>query len=147
MPDQSQDFSNFGRSPKTWAGESWRTMMKGKNMKTITNITYSAFAAIALACFGLLPTVRAVDPPPDGGYPNENTAEGDNALYSLTTGHDNTAIGFQALFSNTTGGGHTANGAFALFSNTSGSSNTATGVPALARNFDGDNNTANGVQA
>jgi hypothetical protein len=30
--------------------------------------------------------VQAVVPPPDGGYPNFNTAEGQNALFSLTTG-------------------------------------------------------------
>jgi hypothetical protein len=46
--------------------------------------------ALALACFGLLPATQAVLPPPDGGYPNENTAEGDFALLNLTTGFDNT---------------------------------------------------------
>ncbi len=25
---------------------------------------------VMLACFGLSPAVHAVDPPPDGGYPN-----------------------------------------------------------------------------
>ena len=58
---------------------------------------------LALACFALSPQARAVDPPPDGGYPNQNTAEGDDALFSLTTGADNTAMGFDALDSNTTG--------------------------------------------
>ena len=38
--------------------------------------------ALALACFALSPTARAVDPPPDGGYPNGNTAEGNNALFN-----------------------------------------------------------------
>jgi hypothetical protein len=28
----------------------------------------------------------AVDPPPDGGYPNQNTAEGEDSLFNLTTG-------------------------------------------------------------
>jgi len=34
---------------------------------------------------GLVPvsTTFAVDPPPDGGYPNDNTAEGQDALFSL----------------------------------------------------------------
>src|SRR5439155_559400 len=59
--------------------------------------------ALTLGCFGLSPQARAVDPPPDEGYPNQNTAEGDDALFSLTTGADNTAMGFDALDSNTTG--------------------------------------------
>ena len=49
-------------------------------------------------------------PTPDRGYPNANTAEGNGAFQSLTTGVDNTAIAFEALSSNTTGGGNTANG-------------------------------------
>jgi Galactose oxidase, central domain len=59
--------------------------------------------ALTLGCFGLSPQARAVDPPPDGGYPNQNTAEGEDALFSLTTGADNTAMGFDALYSNVTG--------------------------------------------
>jgi len=46
--------------------------------------------------------VRAVSPPPDGGYPNSCTAEGDLALFALTTGGFNTAIGNSALNHNTT---------------------------------------------
>ena len=41
---------------------------------------------VPLVCFGLLPKAQAVNPPPDGGYPGGNTAEGQNALFSLTTG-------------------------------------------------------------
>ena len=40
---------------------------------------------LMLACFALSPSAQAVDPPPDGGYPGNNTAEGDDALFSLTT--------------------------------------------------------------
>src|SRR5438094_3356024 len=58
---------------------------------------------LALAFFALLPTAQAVSPARDGGYPNQNTAEGDDALFSLTTGTDDTAMGFDALDSNTTG--------------------------------------------
>ena len=35
---------------------------------------------IGIACIGLLPGAQAVSPPPDGGYPGGNTAEGQNAL-------------------------------------------------------------------
>ena len=59
--------------------------------------------ALTLGCLGLSPQARAVDPPPDGGYLYQNTAEGEDALFSLTTRADNTAMGFDALDSNTTG--------------------------------------------
>src|SRR5256885_755703 len=70
--------------------------------------------AIALGAFALSPRVHAVIPAPDGGYPVNNTAEGDNALFSLTTGVGNTAIGNAALGANTTGRSNTATGDFAL---------------------------------
>jgi trimeric autotransporter adhesin len=63
-------------------------------VKTI--ILISAFVLAAT-------TARALNPPPNGGYPNANTAEGEDALFSLSTGSNNTAIGFEALYSNTTG--------------------------------------------
>src|SRR6267378_2653354 len=103
--------------------------------------------ALGLTCFGVLPAGRAVSPPPDGGYPNQNTAEGDNALLNLTTGANNTAIGFNALLSNTTGDHNTATGVVALLSNTTGFFNTATGAGALESNTTGPNNTATGVSA
>src|SRR4029453_7383880 len=78
---------------------------------------------LALALFALSLTAQAVDPPPDGGYPNQNTAKGEDALLNLTTGSHNTAIGFKALYSNTTGSNNTANGFNALYSNTTGGSN------------------------
>jgi hypothetical protein len=105
------------------------------------------FFALALACIALSPAARAVTPPPDGGYPNANTAEGDNALFSLTTGVGNTAIGEDALFNNTTGNFNTASGLEALFNNTNGDTNTATGFQALVDNTTGRNNTATGYQA
>jgi Chaperone of endosialidase len=102
--------------------------------------------ALGLACFALAPAARAVDPPPDGGYLNFTTAEGEDALFSLTTGEFNTAIGFHALWNNTTGSANTATGQSALFSNTTGVSNTATGDNVLFNNT-GDNNTATGESA
>ena len=106
----------------------------------------SLLIPVALICFALAPTARAVDPPPDGGYPNENTAEGQDALFSLTIGFDNAAIGFEALFQNTSGAFNTALGAHALENNTNGSSNTASGVRALANN-NGGANTATGTDS
>jgi hypothetical protein len=105
------------------------------------------WTAAALACIGLLPTVQAVDPPPQGGYPNNNTALGDNALQSLTTGSNNTALGFRALHDNTVGLSNTAVGSLALRNNRGGDRNTATGHGALFDNEAGNDNTADGYRA
>ena len=102
---------------------------------------------LLLACFALLPRAQAVLPPPDGGYPSQNTAEGDDALFNLRTGTDNTATGFEALFSNRIGNFNTATGSQALFSNTTSISNTANGAFALQGNTVGDGNTAVGLGA
>ena len=91
---------------------------------------------LALLCFGLLPRAQAVVPPPDGGYPGFNTAEGQNALFSLTTGDGNTAVGWFSLYSNAEGSFNTAIGAAALLFNT-GDQNTATGAGALLFNTTG----------
>src|SRR5438034_9583217 len=58
---------------------------------------------VALGCFALSPAALAVTPARDGGYPNQNTAEGEDALFSLMTGTDDAAMGFDALDSSTTG--------------------------------------------
>src|SRR6266568_9105492 len=79
---------------------------------------------LALAGLGLSSAARALSPPPDGGYPNQTTAEGDGALFSLTTGLGNTALGFNTLHANTTGFINTATGRNALLSNTTGAFNT-----------------------
>src|SRR5437588_5764442 len=102
------------------------------------------FIALALCCFALSPAPKAfgVSPAPDGGYPNRNTAEGDDALFSLTTGLDNTAVGFDALYNDMQGGGNTATGSLALFSNTFGGGNTGVGSGALYSNGTGSLNTA-----
>ena len=99
---------------------------------------------LALAWFALSPTSRAVDPPPDGGYPGDNTAEGTDALFSLTGGTENTALGADALYYNAGGTGNTAVGHSTLLSNTSGDDNTAIGVLALFSNTLGSHNTASG---
>ena len=102
------------------------------------------FVPLLLACLALLPIAQAVVPPSDGGYANGNTAEGTQALLSLTTGSDNTATGFQALYSNTSGGGNNAFGSQALLSNISGTRNLAVGAAALSRLTSGDSNVAVG---
>ena len=92
-------------------------------------------------------SAQAVNPPPDGGYPGGNTAEGQNALLSLSTGTYNTAVGFSSLKRNTVGTLNTAIGVNALSFNNAGRENTATGVNALYSNAIGFDNTANGVYA
>jgi hypothetical protein len=102
---------------------------------------------LALCCFALCSALRAVTPAPDGAYPGANTAEGQSALFSLTSGINNTALGFQALYHDTTGSNNAATGFRALYLNTSGVNNTATGAGTLFSNSNGNDNTANGNQA
>ena len=129
--------------------------MKNRNI-TITLLTALGFLALASI-------TEAVSPAPDGGYAGGNTAEGQNALLSLTTGTSNTAVGLSSLQSNTThrlntavgaaalllnnSDQNTATGAAALLSNMTGAFNTAEGAFALFSNTAGDNNTAVGLQA
>jgi hypothetical protein len=101
---------------------------------------------LTIVLFGLLPKARAVVPPPDGGYPGFNTAEGTSALLSLTTGSANTAVGWFSLKSLTTGGFNTGVGAGTLLLNTS-DANTAVGTAALLFNATGHDNTAVGAAA
>jgi hypothetical protein len=111
--------------------------------KRATSLFLIAMGSVWL---GLLPNVQAVMPPPDGGYAGGNTAEGQDALLSLTTGTFNTANGFFSLKSNTTGDFNIATGVDALASNTTGRSNMANGFTALRNNTTGDGNTAAGFQ-
>ncbi len=103
--------------------------------------------AVGLALLLLIPAARAVSPPPDGGYPNQNTAEGTDALFTLTSGANNTAVGFDALFSNSSGSDNTATGSNTLSSNTTGRFNTGSGSSALQSNTTGEFNTASGYHA
>src|SRR6476646_3648673 len=94
----------------------------------------SLVLVLALALLAVSPTTQALSPPPDGGYPNGNTAEGDSALANITMGFENTAIGFQALSTDTIGFRNTAVGSDALSNSTVGSINTAIGTTALFNN-------------
>ena len=58
---------------------------------------------LTLLCFTLLPRAQAVVPAPDGGYPGQNTAEGQSALLHLAGGAYNTALGWSSLGFNVTG--------------------------------------------
>ena len=104
------------------------------------NITVTIL--LALGFLALSPIAQAVSPPPDGGYPGGNTAEGTSALLGRTTGLYNTAVGIFSLLSLTDGNFCTGVGAGTLLANT-GDSNTATGAGALFSNTIGTNNTAN----
>jgi hypothetical protein len=115
-------------------------------MKNRNTVTICITILLMLACVALLPTARAVVPAPDGGYPGANTAEGQNALLSLTSGTNNTAVGWFSLKTLTTGQYDTAIGSGALSVNTA-DFNTATGAAALWRNTSGAGNTANGFAA
>jgi trimeric autotransporter adhesin len=130
---------------------------------TSLQVRLSLLIILALGFFALLPRIQAVVPAPDGGYPGGNTAEGQAALLSLSSGRYNTAVGFFSLRSDTEGNfntgvgagtlllntapNNTATGAAALLSNTIGEDNTANGAFALFSNTEGDQNTATGFEA
>jgi Chaperone of endosialidase len=81
----------------------------------MTMIYRICFLFLTLACFVFPNRVTGVTPPPDGGYPNQNTAEGEDALFSLDTNAKyHTAFGYHANYSVVTSSYDTAVGAFAL---------------------------------
>jgi hypothetical protein len=113
----------------------------------------------------LNPQVMQLPATPDPGSVGGtfNTADGANALASVTTGAANAAFGWFSLFSNAegtfnTGAGaatllfntasnNTAFGGAALLFNTTGTANTAVGAGAMVNNIDGLEHTAIGFQA
>src|SRR5213075_2854296 len=92
-------------------------------------------AMSALACFGLCQQAQSATdtPDPGGSLPTSNTADGQGALGSLTTGLYNSAFGFLSLLSLSDGNFDTGVGAGALLVNTA-SENTAMGAGALLSN-------------
>jgi hypothetical protein len=114
----------------------------------------SMTALFTLVCFGLCQQAQsATDTPDPGPLTVSNTADGQGALSSLTTGLYNSAFGFLSVLSVSdanfdtgvgagallvdNGGTNTAVGAGALFSNTTGADNNAVGVFALFTNDSG----------
>jgi hypothetical protein len=103
--------------------------VKAKSTMKNRNTIFTVLLALASL---VLSIAQAVVPPPDGGYPNLNTAEGQNALLSLTTGQWNTALGGFTLWKNTDGSFNTAVGTERSYStsetkNARGVQNTAVG--------------------
>jgi hypothetical protein len=154
--NQAEDFSPPGSSPFP-DPQSQNQRSGGKKGITVHSLLeckltiLPVFIAGALACSAFLPQIQAapdgfIAPPPDGCYPNFTTAEGCNALQSLTTGVGNTGLGAFALFGTSTGNANTAVGAGALDLN-NGDNNTAVGTAALLLNTTGTQNTANGTAA
>src|SRR5262245_24401723 len=113
-------------------------------MKTLITFSSSLLTGLALMAFVLAPRMHAVNPPPDGGYPGGNTAEGQGALFNLAGGTNNTAVGLFSLRTLTSGTLNTSVGAGTLFVNTA-DQNTAIGAGALLNNSGGGGNTANGA--
>ena len=129
--------------------------MKKHSKSKALKLRNTLIIALAIACFGLgsPPNASGVVPAPDGGYPGFNTAEGQKALFSLTTGVANTAVGWSSLSSNTDGSFNTGIGTGTLLFNLGNQStgegvrNTATGAGALLNNSLGSQNTAHGAFA
>src|SRR5204862_3475558 len=104
-------------------------------------------ALSALVCFGLCQQVQsATDTPDPGAKPVSNTADGQGALGSLTTGLYNSAFGFLSVLSLSDGNFDTGVGAGALLVD-NGGQNTAVGAGALLNNSTGANKTAVGTFA
>jgi hypothetical protein len=96
--NQAGHFSPLGSSPLSGTRQlriNLTGKKKGRTMNPLIQLktTSPLLITLALLCFELLPGAQAVAPPPDGGYPNFTTAEGQNALFNLTTGSANTAVG------------------------------------------------------
>src|SRR6476646_6239762 len=131
------------RCAKVLASTTRQDLSKSLAMKT----TIRSVLLLTFVCLTVVDrTAKAVVPPPDGGYPGANTAEGQNALLNLTTGGFNTAVGWLSLHSETTGSFNTAVGAATLFRNNA-NENTAIGIGALLSNTSGFGNTATGAFA
>jgi hypothetical protein len=103
---------------------------------------------LMLVCFALSPQTQAITQPntPDpGAKPVSDTADGSNALLSITSGIHNSGFGFDALLSNSTANFSTAVGSAALLVSNA-PENVGVGCGALLLNV-APNNTAVGTFA
>jgi len=134
----------------------------GENSRSRPPLRYSSvLIALAFALFAVPLTARAACQ--EGCLTDENTALGEDALLSLTTGTENVALGYHALQGTTTGLNNTATGHSSLSANTvgfnntangwhslqitTGNQNTGVGCDALVNNTTGSNNIAVGFRA
>jgi hypothetical protein len=105
---------------------------------------------LMLVCFALSPQTQAVNSPdspdPVSPPPVSNTADGQGALLSITTGIYNSAFGFFASLSQSDASFCTAVGGAALLLNNA-AENTGVGAGALLSNTTGLNNTGCGAFA
>ncbi len=121
-------------------------MLPGSIMKTGSIITLLC----ALLFLALLPKVQGAS---ESALPGFNTADGDHALFSNSTGIGNSAFGWYSLKANTDGALNTGVGAGTLALNIGnqstgeGTQNTAVGAVALLLNSKGQQNTAVGASA
>src|SRR5437667_41959 len=94
----------------------------------------SAIILIALTLVAFVPAqkTQALNPPPDGGYPGDNTADGAFALVNNVTGNFNAADGTNALVHNTTGSNNIAVGFSAGDNLTTGDNNIDIGAEGVA---------------
>src|SRR5437667_304146 len=139
LPELSSPFPDLHFQGSThWGQTKGRKIdMKSQNLIHIL---------MAIVCFALSPQMQALSPPPDGGYPNGNTAEGDSALSGLTGGFYNSAFGFLSLLSNGSASFNTGVGAGTLLVNTA-IANTAVGAGTLGTVVLGLQNVGMGTQA
>jgi Chaperone of endosialidase len=123
-----------------------RAESKAAESRAMKSNTLSLISFALLTYFASSLGVEAVIPVPDGCYLNFTTAEGCDALNSVSTGSGNTAIGYRSLFLDSSASFNTGVGVGALALN-NGNNNTALGAVALLLNTTGIENTAVGANA
>lgn len=134
--------------------ESSTDLWKNKSIATILGYTPANDSSVVhiagtetitgIKTFSVDTIVNGVTVGKGGASEAGNTAVGENALSSNTSGILNTAIGFESLLNNTGGGDNTSLGWWSLKSNTTGNSNVSAGTASLANNTTGFGNTSLG---